>query len=805
MSADQFKTPHPTTSSHLVTSPEPVNATQTRLQQLLQQADLSSLAAVFDIMPCGLSVAIGPSGQEILHNEASANFFRVQPGEYFSLADPNSPPVAVFNRGHQLAIEELPMQRAARSGESTNNEEFEFIWPDGVKKTAMINVAPMRSSDGKPLGALGTIADLTDQKQVERQRDNLLQRLQVQHQLLDGVTHHAPISLCIVDTGLRVQWANQAFLHCLNRPSLQSVTGERLDQLPPGTSCPGLVAAIERVLESGQREELSELRAHHGGEEPSFWNLTVMPFNYGSALDKTHVLLATSNVTDSVLVREELQRHRDQLASLVAERTSELEAANRQLQLEMAERQIISEELQRSSRKVADILESIDDAFLALDTDFNITYANEAAARHYRRSREELIGLNMERLSPLFPISEFRRQFTAALSEQQAVHFEAFGNLSYRWMSVHVYPTAEGLSVFFRDITNRRNNLAAASRLTAIVESSDAAIIYANLAHSIEAWNPGAEHMFGYEAADAIGKQVTLICPADKATELEQLMEGIAAGNKVADYETTCQRQDGSLLEVSMIVSPVKNALGELVGRSLIVNDISERKRLEREYLRLDRLNLSAQLAAGIGHEIRNPMTTVRGFLQFLAMKPKFDQEKEFFQLMIDELDRANSIITEFLSLAKGKPVDRQMRNLSESVRQLAPLIQADVALGGHQLQLELGDVPDLLLEDKDIRQMLLNLVRNGVEAMTIPGQLTIRTLANQNQIRLEVSDQGVGIPEEYLDKVYVPFFSTKDAGTGLGLSVCYRIADQHGAQIEIDTSDQGTTFSVVFPRPNSL
>lgn len=99
---------------------------------------------------------------------------------------------------------------------------------------------------------------------------------------------------------------------------------------------------------------------------------------------------------------------------------------------------------------------------------------------------------------------------------------------------------------------------------------------------------------------------------------------------------------------------------------------------------------------------------------------------------------------------------------------------------------------------------MLLNLVRNGVEAMVTPGQLTIRTLANQNQIRLEVSDQGIGIPAEYLDKVYVPFFSTKDAGTGLGLSVCYRIADHHGAQIEIDTSDQGTTFSVVFPRPTS-
>lgn len=804
MSADQFVAPNSAASSLPTSNLEPVAANQSRLRQLLQQVELSSLAAVFDIMPCGLSVAVGPLCREIIHNEASCRFFRVQPGERFSLTDPSSLPVAVFSRGSQLTESELPMQRAAKRGESTNGEEFEFVWPDGVRKVAMVSVAPMRNSEGNLIGALASIEDLTEQKQVEQQRDRLLLRLQEQHQILDGVTHHAPISLCIVNADLVVQWTNQAFLHCLRRPSPQSAVGERLDLMPPGTTCPAMIAAIQRVLLTGQREELNELRSEHGSDGPSFWNLTVMPFSYGDAQSKPHVLLATSDVTSGVLVRQELQRHRDQLASLVAERTAKLEATNQQLQQEMAERQLISEELQRSSRRVVDILESIDDAFLALDTSFNITYANEAAAKHYRRSREDLVGLNMSKLSPLFPNSEFRQRFSAALNDQQPVHFEAFGNLSYRWMSVHVYPTAEGLSVFFRDITSRRNNLAAASRLTAIVESSDAAIIYVNLAHDVEAWNPGAERMFGYAATEALGKRVTLICPADRMMELEQLIASITIGHKVADYEMTCEREDGSSLEVSMIISPVKNALGELVGKSLIINDISERKRLEREYLRLDRLNLAAQLAAGIGHEIRNPMTTVRGFLQFLAMKPKFDPEREFFQLMIDELDRANSIITEFLSLAKGKPVDRQMRSLAESVRQLAPLIQADIALGGHQLQLELGEVPDLLLEEKDIRQMLLNLVRNGVEAMTSPGQLTIRTHTTQNQVRLEVSDQGAGIPPEYLDKVYVPFFSTKDAGTGLGLSVCYRIADQHGARIEIDTSSQGTTFAVVFHRPNS-
>jgi signal transduction histidine kinase len=280
-------------------------------------------------------------------------------------------------------------------------------------------------------------------------------------------------------------------------------------------------------------------------------------------------------------------------------------------------------------------------------------------------------------------------------------------------------------------------------------------------------------------------------------------MERVLRGETVFNYETFRQRKDGTLLEVSMVASPVRDAQGNIVGKSCIIYDISERRRLEREFRRLDRLDLSAQLAAGIGHEIRNPLTTVRGFLQFLGMKPDLQAEKEYFQLMIDEIDRANSIITEFLSLAKGKPVDRRMCCLNEIVQHLAPLIQADVSMQGHVLQLELAEVPPVLLEEKDIRQLLLNLVRNGLEAMPQEGQLTIRTRSLPGEVRLEVSDQGSGIPLEHLDKIYLPFYTTKDSGTGLGLPVCYRIADQHGASIEIDTGEQGTTFSVVFPLKN--
>jgi signal transduction histidine kinase len=214
---------------------------------------------------------------------------------------------------------------------------------------------------------------------------------------------------------------------------------------------------------------------------------------------------------------------------------------------------------------------------------------------------------------------------------------------------------------------------------------------------------------------------------------------------------------------------------------------------------RLDQLNIVGQMAAGIGHEIRNPMTAIRGFLQILERKPECQKYKEYFQLMIDELDRANSIITEFLSLAKIKPSKLKKQNLNRIIEALNPLITADVMNTSNDIVFELRDVPDYSINEKEIRQLILNLVRNGVEAMSASGTLTVETCATDNEIVLSVKDEGKGIEPEVLDKIGNPFFTTKDQGTGLGLATCYSIAARHNAAITIETGTSGTTFFVRF------
>ncbi|MCK9857695.1 PAS domain S-box protein [Paenibacillus sp. ATY16] len=226
-----------------------------------------------------------------------------------------------------------------------------------------------------------------------------------------------------------------------------------------------------------------------------------------------------------------------------------------------------------------------------------------------------------------------------------------------------------------------------------------------------------------------------------------------------------------------------------------VVTDISERVFLEKEITRLDRLNITGEMAAGIVHEIRNPMTTVRGFLQLSRNNPS----KEYTDIMIEELDRVHNIVTEFLSVGAQAPTRRSSKHINTVIETLYPLIQSKALTGNHDISLDLGECPPIQLDEKEIRQLVLNLVLNGLDAMPLGGRLKIRTYSDSKQVVMEVKDQGGGIKEEFLAKLGTPFFSTKASGTGLGLSVCYGIAARHDAVIKVQTGEQGTTFFVHF------
>ncbi|WP_368904988.1 GAF domain-containing sensor histidine kinase [Bacillus wiedmannii] len=240
-------------------------------------------------------------------------------------------------------------------------------------------------------------------------------------------------------------------------------------------------------------------------------------------------------------------------------------------------------------------------------------------------------------------------------------------------------------------------------------------------------------------------------------------------------------------------------------GICCIFKNITEKKQYEQELKRLSNIDLIGQMAAGISHEIRNPMTTVRGFLQLLKEEPTYEKHNKHFNLMIEELDRANSIITEFLSIGNTKKSDLQMLDLNTIIHDITPLIKIDTHNQNKYIQVDTTDIPELLLNRNEIRQLLMNLYRNGLEAMSTGKTLTISTYKEgRNCVVLAVRDQGKGIRPEVLEKLGTPFYTTKDNGTGLGLGICYAIAARHNAKIEIQTGSEGTTFFVKFNYENN-
>lgn len=236
--------------------------------------------------------------------------------------------------------------------------------------------------------------------------------------------------------------------------------------------------------------------------------------------------------------------------------------------------------------------------------------------------------------------------------------------------------------------------------------------------------------------------------------------------------------------------------------RQQLKADYAERERVAAELARADRMNLIGEMAAGLAHEIRNPMTVIRGYLQKMLRKADDEAQKAQYSLIIAETTRINEIISAFLSLAKNRRVEMGLCNLTDIIFQLFPLIQADGRKTGTIINLQpLPEKLPIYADEKEIKQLVLNLVHNAIEAQPGKGTVVITAAEQHGTVVLTVADTGCGIDQVLLEKIFDPFYTTKDVGTGLGLAICKSIVDRHGGRIDIQSEiGQGTTVSIFLP-----
>ncbi|HML88832.1 MAG TPA: ATP-binding protein [Methylomusa anaerophila] len=349
----------------------------------------------------------------------------------------------------------------------------------------------------------------------------------------------------------------------------------------------------------------------------------------------------------------------------------------------------------------------------------------------------------------------------------------------------------------YTDEVNRVEQLLAVSPFADVIDACPVAMVAVDRDCIIRAYNEAYMSLIKdlrQEKSKLIGISIAEVRDETGITLKERLFANVFKGTSVKDKQI-------NILGRKWLASA--NPLwdkesGEVNGGIAVFYEITEYEYLREEIRRLDRLNIVGEMAASVAHEIRNPMTTVRGYLQFMARK---NESVESYEMLISELDRANELIEEYLSLARNKPVEKKLSNINDIVHSIYLLLNADTLKQGILLKLELEpDLPALLLNEKEIRQLILNLYRNAEDAIDGKGSIVIRTRKDGEYICLDVEDTGCGIAVSCLEKVMRPFYTTKRSGTGMGLSVCRNIAERHNGQILINSViNQGTTVTVCF------
>jgi two-component system sensor histidine kinase HydH len=320
----------------------------------------------------------------------------------------------------------------------------------------------------------------------------------------------------------------------------------------------------------------------------------------------------------------------------------------------------------------------------------------------------------------------------------------------------------------------------------------------------IRTFNSTASAMTGREVESVRNGEPEAVLPL----EIARFFTLQDKSDEITDRDVVLKGADNMQYSLHLSSMPVYNQFSDFMGRVLLMYDLSELKRLEKEIQRHDRLVALGKMAAGVAHEVRNPLSSIKGFATLLGSKFKDgSQEHEAADLLVQEAERLNRSITELLNYARPTPLRKEPVDLGEIVDLGLKLISSDAQVLGVKTSLDVeADLPAISVDKDKINQVLLNLYLNGLQAMehsTSAKELKVSVHhdVHDGMLVIEVQDTGSGIPPEDLDKVLDPYFTTKPDGTGLGLALAYKIIDEHKGIIRFSSSEgEGTTVSVSLP-----
>lgn len=338
--------------------------------------------------------------------------------------------------------------------------------------------------------------------------------------------------------------------------------------------------------------------------------------------------------------------------------------------------------------------------------------------------------------------------------------------------------------------------------LNLFFEQAEDAIAVFDLEDRVITVNPAFEKLYGWTKTEAIGRSLPLF-PPENIEDARNRAKELQKDNHYRLFETTDMRKDGTIFDVQISLSPIYNSDGEIIASSVISRDISHVKENENLVLQSEKLKLVGEIAAGVAHEIRNPMTVISGFVQMMnedSQSPYYEHTK----LIQKEAERIELILSEFLVLSRPRVNQFVNIHLAKILDDIIQLFQYEFQQKSIDIMLQ-NNYPDIIIlgNANEMKQVFINLFKNAMEAIKDGGIITLEVFPSKdaNEILIRLSDTGCGIPPYVLERIFEPFYTTKTKGTGLGMMVINKIIQDHHGTIKIKSQEEvGTEILLSFP-----
>lgn len=480
---------------------------------------------------------------------------------------------------------------------------------------------------------------------------------------------------------------------------------------------------------------------------------------------------------------------------------------------------LISKRLEASDTNLHDIQAALDESSIVAITDPKgvITYVNDKFVEISKYEEHELLGKNHNILNSGFHPPEFFQDLWKTIGSGEIWKGEIRNKAkdgSFYWVDTTIVPFLNKKNKPYQYVSIRTDisalKSAAASLKSSLKDVNDikfaldqsSIIAFTDEKGTITNVNEKFCEISQYSREELIGQNHSILNSGLHSKEFfKNLWKTIGQG-EVWKGEIRNKAKDGSYYWVHTTIVPFLNANGKPYQYLSIRNDITERKKTEEVLHQQDKLAAVGQLAAGVAHEIRNPLTTMKGYTEFLQLEETHEERQEYLSIILDEIDRVNNIVEDFMVLAKPKAAELEERDIIPIIKNVVSFLEFEARNRNVKIGFEYQqDIIQIECDENRLKQVLLNFIKNGIEAMPDGGSITVRAGIINNQVQIAIKDTGVGIPQEKLKNIGEPFFTTKKNGNGLGLMVSFKIIESHNGKVFIESElNKGTTFNIVLP-----